>query len=119
MSENYTRLWTREAARKQDTKDRAQRLKDAEISEREARFATERARVEALEAAAELKKAGEDKPDMEPNEEDPDETPKETKGASFRSLAKRAYKRLVVKRKDNVRAVVIRAGAALGRTVYK
>ena len=119
VSENYTRLWTKEAARKQDTKDRAKRLKEAEITEREAKFASERARVEALEAAAELKRASFEKPDTEPVEEDPDEAPKENKKASFHSLAKKAYKRLVVKRRDNVRAVVIRAGAALGKTVYK
>ena len=117
VSENYTRLWTREAARKQDTKDRAKRLKDTELAEKELKFASERARVDALEAAAELKRASFEKP-AEPAEEDPDDAPHKTKGSSFHSLAKRAYKRLIVKRKDNVRAVVLRAGAALGR-IYK
>ena len=125
VSKGYDRLWSREACRKQDTKDRANKLKEEEITLREERKESERVRIEALQAAADIKEAMYDKSDREIAEEgieeasDTDATEEVVKKKTLHDVAKQVYKRLVVKRKDNYRAVIIRLGALKGKTIYK
>ena len=126
VSKGYDKLWSREAARKKDTKDRAEKLKEEELAEREERVETERVRIEAIQKAAELKKAMYEKSDREIAEEgvegasdtDAEEETVENK-KTLHDLSKAMYKRLVVKRQDNVRAVVIRFGALKAKTIYR
>jgi len=121
----YNKLWSREAARKKDTKERAAKLKEEELMERSQRFESERALVEALEAAAEIREAMYDKSDKELADDgieeasDTDAVEKKEKKKSFHDFAKAAYKRLVVKRQDNARAVVIKCGQLAAKTIYR
>ena len=125
ITKGYDKLWSREAARKKDTKERAAKLKEEELAERTERTETERVRIEALQAAAEIKEAMYDKSDSELTEEgveaaaDTDIVEEQEKKKTVHSMAKAFYKRFVVKRQDNARAIVIRYGRLKAKTIYR
>lgn len=125
IERGYDKLWSREAARKKDTKERAAKLKEDELTERTQRIETERVRIEALQAAAEIKEAMYDKSDSELAEEgveaaaDTDEVEVKEKKNNLHSVAKSIYMRVIVKRKDNARAVVIKYGQLKAKTIYR
>ena len=125
VSRGYDKLWSLEAARRKDTKARAEKLKEEEVAQREERKETERVRIEALQAAAELREAMYDKSDNEIAEEgieeaaDTDEITETAKKKSFHDYAKAFYKKFIVKRKDNARALVIKFGQLKAKTIYR
>lgn len=125
ISRGYDKLWSREAARKKDTKERAAKLKEEEIAQRTERQETERVRIEALQAAAEIKEAMYEKSDGEIAEEgmeeaaDTDVVEVAVKKKTFHDVAKAFYKKFVVKRKDNVRAAVVKYGQLKAKTIYR
>ena len=122
-TENYKKLWSTEALRQLDIKQRAKLLKEKEQSERIEKTETERVRVEKLQMAAELKAAAPDKSDEEISDAsetapvDPDDEQK--RKLTFRHFAKTVYKKVIVKRQENYRSLVRNYGRAKAKVFYR
>ena len=121
---DYKKFWSTEAYRQLDVKQRAKDLKEFEQAERLEKTETERVRVEQLQMAAELKASAADRSDEEISDAkdaamtDPDEAETKRK-LTFRSFAKGAYKKLVVKHQENCRSIVRNIGRARTKIFYR
>lgn len=121
---DYKKFWSTEAYRQLDVKQRAKDLKEFEQNERFEKTEAERVRVEQLQMAAELKVSGADKSDDEISDAaeaatvDPDE-PEAKKKLTFRSFAKGAYRKLIVKRQENCRSIVRNVGRVRTKIFYR
>lgn len=122
---NYKKFWSTEAYRQLDVKQRAKDLKEFEQQERFERTEAERVRVEQLQMAAELKVSAADRSDEEISDAadaamtDPDEVVEHKKKTTFRGFAKSAYKKLIVKHRDNYKSLVRNIGRTKAKIFYK
>ncbi|MCF0138385.1 MAG: CapA family protein [Oscillospiraceae bacterium] len=114
-----------EACRKLDVKARANKLKEEELALRTERMESERARIEALQLRADIREAelsgAEPEPEEQQDEENTETGTEEVreKKKSLHSVLKKVYKRVVVKRQDNIRAAEIRLCRLRARTIYR
>lgn len=126
----YDRAWSREAYRRADVKARAKQLKEEELSEFAERHESERIRLEAIQAQADIREAMMEASDTELVEEEATEiqteaeaeaegAPVQVRKKSVHNTARRLYKKLIVKRKENYKNAVIKLGSLKAKTIYR
>lgn len=138
IRKGYDKAWSSEAYRLDDIKERAAQLKEKELSELEERHESERLRLEAIQAQADIREAMMEASDSELIEEEEDEAQVEAetgiggepasengenaapaKRRSFNSVARRYYKKVVVNRRDNYKSAVRKLGRLKKKTIYR
>lgn len=138
IRKGYDKAWSSEAYRLDDIKERAAQLKEKELSELAERTESERIRLEAIQAQADIREAMMEASDSELFEEEITEAQAEAeagiagqpaaenaenaataKRSSLNSIARRYYKRVIVKRSDNYKSAVRKLGRLKKKTIYR
>lgn len=126
----YDRAWSREAERRADVKARAKQLKEEELSEFAEHHESERIRLEAIQSQADIREAMMEASDTELVEEEANEiqteaeaeaegAPVQVRKMTVHGVARKLYKKLIVKRKENYKNAVIKLGRLKAKTIYR
>ena len=129
IRKGYDKAWSLEADRRFDVKARAKQLKEDELAEFTERHESERIRLEAIQAEADIREAMMEASDTELVEEEANEIMAEAETeeeavevknkATLHDVTRKLYKKLIVKRKENRKNAVIRFGRLKSKTIYR
>lgn len=129
IRKGYDKAWSHEADRRFDVKARAKQLKEDELAEFTERHESERIRLEAIQAEADIREAMMEASDTELVEEEANEIMAEAeaeeevvevkKKTTLHDVTRKLYKKLIVKRKENYKSAVIRLGSLKSKTIYR
>ena len=129
IRKGYDKAWSLEADRRFDVKARAKQLKEDELAEFTERHESERIRLEAIQAEADIREAMMEASDTELVEEEANEIMVEAETeeeaaevknkTTLHDVTRKLYKKLIVKRKENRKNAVIRFGRLKSKTIYR
>ncbi len=134
IRKGYDRAWSSEAARRTDVKERAKQLRETELAASDELRESERVRLEAIQAQADIREAMMELSDDELIEQEEnelqaeaeaeaeavtEEAPAQLKKKTMYSALRKYYKKHIVKRKENYRERVIRFGRFKKKTIYR